>query len=148
MVKKNFDITRQYRDDLMQAYREVSAECWSQEEAWRKTAKHPAPRYYVTPGEAYDRMRRMVVGDTSQVDALSDCRRRMYYSMFEKLEEMTQRKETVGKSLWAICQTLVLQPAPEFFVTPRTVRHIYSNYKKYGSDFRHNDVYGKKKLEE
>lgn len=148
MPKKNYDITTQYRDDLMQAYREVSAKCWTQEEAWCKTAKHPAPRYYVTPGEAYERMRHMVVGDMTQVDALSDCRRRMYYSMFEKLQEMTQRKETVGMSLWSICQTLVLQPAPEFFITPRTVRYIYQNYKKYGSNFRHADVYGKKKLEE
>lgn len=146
MSKKDYDITQQYRDDLMEAYREVAASCWSQEEAWRKTAKHPARRYYVTAGEAYDRMRRMVVGDMSKVDAMTDCRRRMYYSMFEKLQEMIQRKEVIGQSLWAICQTLVLQPAPEFFISPRTVRYIYSNYKRYGKDFRHSEVYGKKEL--
>lgn len=89
----------------------------------------------------------MVVGDMTTVDNLSDCRRRMYYSMFEKLQEMTQRKEMIGMSLWAICQTLVLQPAPEFFITPRTVRYIYSNYKKYGNDFRHNKICSKNKLE-
>lgn len=131
----------------MQAYREVSAQCWTQEEAWRKTAKHPAPRYYVTPGEAYERMRHMVVGNMKQVEAMSDCRRRMYLSMFEKLQELSQRKEMIGMSLWSICQTLVLQPAPEFFITPRTVRYIYSNYKKYGNDFRQTDVYGKKRME-
>lgn len=146
MVKKNYDMTRQYRDDLMKAYREVSASCWSQEEAWRKTAKHPAPRYYVTPSEAYERMRHMVVGDMTQVDALSDCRRRMYYSMFEKLQELSQSRDMIGMSLWSICQTLVLQPAPEFFITPRTVRYIYQNYKKHGNDFRHSEVYDKKKL--
>lgn len=147
MTKKDYDMTRQYREDLMQAYREVSEKCWSQEEAWRKTAQHPAQRYYVTAREAYDRLRRMVVGDTSVVDNMSEYRRRMYYSLYEKLQEMMQKKEVIGRSLWSICQTLVLQPAPEFFISPRTVRYIYTHYKKYGSDFRHTDVYGKKKLE-
>lgn len=144
MSKSNFDLTKQFREDLMDAYREVSARCWSQGEAWRKTAKHPAPRYYVTAKEAHEKLRRMVAGDTSVVDNMTAPRRRMYYSLFEKLQEMTQQREMIGKSLWFMCPFLVTQPAPEFFVEPRTVRYIYLNYKKHGSNFRHRDVYGKK----
>lgn len=148
MTKKNYDIIQQYREDLMQAYREVSGKCWSQGEAWRKTAAHPAPRYYVSPREVYCILLRCVKGDFSEVDAMTDTKKRMYYSLFDKLQELSQRRDMIGKSLRAMCNELVLQPAPEFFVAPRTVRYIYINYKRHGSSFRHSDIYGKKELEE
>lgn len=145
MTKKSFDLTVQMREDLMTVYRDVSPRCWSQSEAWRRTVEHRAPRYYVSAKQAHDKLRRMVVGDMSEVDGMSAPRRRMYYSLFAKLQEMTQRKEFVGKSLWFLCPFLVTQEAPEFFISPNTLEQIYSNYKRHGKDYRHLDVYGKKR---
>lgn len=148
MTKLNYDITRMQREDLVRAYRDVYSKCWSQHEAWCKTARHPAPRYYVTAKEAYGKLRRMVVGDFSVVDALGPTRRRLYYSLFERLQELTQRKEYIGKSLWFLCPIVVSQPAPEFFIAPRTVKDIFIKYKLYGKDFRHREVYrGRHKAE-
>lgn len=148
MTKKNYDLTLELRDDLIAAYKEVYRKCWSQKEAWKKTAEHPAPRYYVTAKEAYEKLRHMVRGDTSVVDRLGYSKRRMYYSLFNKLEEMTQRRELIGKSLWFICPLLVAEPAPEFFVKPSTVKDIYIKYKLYGRDFKHKDVYKKRHADE
>ena len=144
MTKKNYELTLKLRDDLMAVYKDVYRKCWSQQEAWKKTAEHPAPRYYVTAKEAYEKLRHMVRGDMSAVDRLGRSKRRMYYSLFDKLEEMTQRRELVGKSLWFICPLLVAEPAPEFFVEPRTVKDIYTKYRLYGRDFKHRDVYKKR----
>lgn len=141
MTKQNYEITRMQRDALIKAYREVYGKCWSQQEAWRKTAEHAAPRYYVTAKEAYEKLRRMAVGDFSTVDALGKTRRRMYYSLFERMQELTQRKEYAGKSLWFLCPIIVSQPAPEFFIAPRTVKDIFMKCRLYGSDFRHSKVY-------
>lgn len=148
MTKKNYELTLKQRDDLMAAYKEVYRKCWSQQEAWKKTAEHPAPRYYVTAKEAYEKLRKMVTGDTSVVDKLGRSKRKMYYSLFDKLQEMTQKKELIGKSLWFICPFLVTQPAPEFFVEPRTVKDIYVKYKLHGRDFRHREVYKKRHEDE
>ena len=60
MTKQNYDITRMQREDLAKAYRDVYPKCWSQQEVWDKIAKHPAPRYYVSAKEAYEKLRRMV----------------------------------------------------------------------------------------
>lgn len=144
MTKKNYELTLKQRDDLMATYKEVYKKCWSQQEAWKKTAEHPAPRYYVTAKEAYEKLRHMVRGDTSVVDRLGRSKRRMYYSLFDKLEEMTQRRNLIGKSLWFICPLLVAEPAPEFFVEPRTVKDIYIKYKLYGRNFQHKNVYKKR----
>lgn len=141
MTKSNFDITRKQRDDIMAAYREVAPHCWSQKEAWEKTAKHPAPRYYLSPKQAWDVLRLMVKGDRSVVDSMPyQCKAR-YYSLFKKLQELIQRREFIGKSLWHICQHLVCQPAPEFFVQPETVKHIFLYYKKHGNDYRYTKLH-------
>lgn len=136
MSKSNYDLTRQQHEDLLAAYREVCGSCWTQQEAWEKTAKHAAPRYYITPKAAYNKLSRMVQGDTSEIDSLSDNRRRLYYSLFEKLKDLSQRKDLIGKSLWFLCPILVMQPAPEFFIKSKTVKDIFIKNRLYGSRSR------------
>lgn len=136
MTKKNFDLTAMQREDLMMAYRDVARACHKQEEAYEKVARHPAKRYYVSAKQAFEKLRKMVTGDFSEVDSMEEPRRRLYYNLFEKLNEMSQRKEYIGKSLYFICSFLVIEPAPEFFITPCRVRDIFCKYRKYGRDFR------------
>lgn len=136
MTKNNFDLTARQRSDVLQAYREVAPHCHSQEEAYIKTAQHPAPRYYVSPRNAWNRLRLMVTGDFSEVDAMLPNRRRMYYSLFNKLQELSQRRGFIGKSLWFICQFLVAEEAPEFFLTTDAVKRIFIYSKRYGTDYR------------
>lgn len=126
----------------MTAYRAVAPRCWTQEEAWVKTANHPAPRYYVCPEHAFNIMRVMAVGDFSVVNSMKNpLSRAKYYSLFDKLKKESERKCYIGKSLRFICDFLVLLPAPSFFVEPETVRQIFHYYKKHGREFRYNVIH-------
>lgn len=147
MTKTNYDLIARQREDLMMAYRDVAPRCHSQREAWIKVAAHPAPRYYVSPKQAFEKLRKMVMGDTSTVDVMSEPRRRMYYSLFNRLQELSQRKAFIGKSLYFMCTFLVGEPAPEFFLSPRTVEDIFSNCKRYGKEYRDMEL-RKQKLED
>lgn len=138
MTKTDFSLTARQREDIMKAYCDVANTCHSQKEAYMKVAAHPAPRYYVSPKQAFERLRRMVVGDFTVVDAMTEPRRRMYYSLFDRLKKVSQRKEFIGESLHSICQFLVGEPAPEFFLSPESVQYIFNKCKRYGKDFRDN----------
>lgn len=140
MTRRNFSLTCIMREDLLKAYREVYTSCRSQKEAYLKTVKHAAPRFYVTPKQAYDRLRLMVHGDFTEVDKLSLIRRKMYYDLFEKLNVTSQRTEYIGKSLWFICPFLVTQPADEFYLSVESFKDIFPTLKKYGKEYHHRDV--------
>ena len=60
----------------------------------------------------------------------------------KRMQELTQRKEYIGKSLWFLCPIIVSQPAPEFFMAPRTIKDTFVKCRLYGKDFRHGEVYG------
>lgn len=140
MTKTNYDLTAMQREDLMTAYRDVACTCHRQEEAYRKVAMHPAKRFYISAKQAHEKLRKMVIGDFSEVDRMTEPRKRMYYHLFNKLNEMSQRKEYMGKSLYFICSFLVIEPAPEFFISPCRVRDIFCTYRKYGKNFREMDL--------
>lgn len=144
MARANYELIDRQRDDLMKAYREIAPNCHSQQEAWEKVVHSPAPRYYVSPKRAWDILRRMAVGDFSKVDSMKPIRQKLYYTLFNRMDEMTQRKEFVGKSLWFICQFLVSEPAPEFFIQPSNLKFIFAYYKKYGKNYREMDLRKKK----
>lgn len=147
MSKKDFELTAIMRDDLMAAYRDVVSSCYTQKQAWEKTVKHPAPRYYVSAKQAHDVLRKMVKGDFSEVDAFRPQKKSMYYSLYRKLLEMSQQREYLKKSLWYICQFLVIQPAPEFFLSTSALQKNFMLYKKYGKYFRENKIYKHKNKE-
>ena len=115
---------------LMDTYRKVAPDCWSQQEAWEKTVRHPAPRYYITPKQAYQRLLPMLSGDFSEVDSLKPDRRRMYYSLYNQVVEAAQRRDFHGKSLWHIIPWVVSQPAPEFFIGTESIEKTFRFVKR------------------
>lgn len=135
------------RQDLMNAYREVYSKCHSQREAYIKTVKHPAPRFYVTPTQAYKMMRPVVAGDFSKLEALPPLKRDMYIEMFDTLRRMTQKQEFMGKSLWFICQFLVTYPASEFYLSINTFKDIFPSIKKHGKNYHFNDTRSRGKMQ-
>lgn len=130
MAKANYSIIEDMRSALMDAYREVAPDCWSQREAWERTVKHPAPRYYVTPKQAYQRILPMVSGDFSEIERMRPDRRRLYESLYKKVIEAAQRREFIGKSLWFIVPWVITQPAPEFFIGWECIRKTFRFIKK------------------
>lgn len=130
MSKRNYSIIEDMRVALMDTYRKVAPDCWSQQEAWEKTVRHPAPRYYITPKQAYQRLLPMLSGDKSEIDRLKPDRRRMYYSLYDKVIEMAQRREFYGKSLWHIIPWVITQPAPEFFIGTESLEKTFRFVKR------------------
>lgn len=129
-MKNDYDISKQFQDDLIKAYKSVAPFCWSQFEAYEKAVKQPAPRYYITPRQAAQVISPMVHGDFRRVDMMLPNKRRMYYSLFEKVVELSEKRAFIGKSLTYIMQYAVTQPAPEFFVTKYAVEQVRRYIKK------------------
>lgn len=115
-MKNDYDISRQQQDDLIKAYNKVAPTCFKQVDAYRKAVKEPAPRYYVTPKQAAQIISPMVRGDFSRFNKMSPNRKRMYYSLFLKVIELSEKRAFIGKSLIHIMEYAVLCPAPEFFI--------------------------------
>ena len=130
MGKVNYDISRQMQDDLIAAYSKVCDTSWNLKDACTKAVKLPAPRYYVTAKQAYQVIAPMIKGDFGHVDLMLPNRKRMYYSLFEKVVEMTEKRAFIGKSLYYIMQYAVVQPAPEFFIRWDTLAKIRNFIKK------------------
>lgn len=125
-MKTNYNISKQFQEDIIKAYNKVAYVSWTQEEAYKKAVKQPATRYYVSPKQAAQVIAPMVRGDFSKVDAMKPNRRRLYYSLFERVVEMSERRQFIGKSLAYIMEFAVNTPAPEFFVTHYLLAQIRS----------------------
>lgn len=125
----------------MAAYRDVVSGCYSQKQAYERTVVHSAPRFYITAKQAHDVLRKMVKGDFSEVDRFYPLKKKMYYDLYNILIEMSSHREYYKKSLWYICQFLVLQPAPEFYITPLAFSKIFMLYRKYGKYYKERMVY-------
>lgn len=118
MGKVNYDITKQMHQDLIDAYKRVCGDCWSQREAYVRMVNEPAPRYYVSPRQASQNIAMMVRGDFSKVDTMMPLRRELYYSLFDVVQRLSERREFIGKSLSYIMRFAVVEPAPKFFISP------------------------------
>lgn len=129
-MKNDYDISKQFQDDLIKAYNQVAPHCWSQSEAYEKAVKQPAPRYYISPRQAAQVISPMVHGDFEKVNMMLPNKRRMYYSLFQKVIELSEKRCFIGKSLLYIMQYAVAQPAPEFFVTGYSVEQVRRYIKK------------------
>lgn len=117
MSKMNYEISKQMQEDLMAAYARVCGDCWSQHEAYERMVNEPAPRYYVSPKQASQIIALMVRGDFSRVDMMLPLRREMYYSLFKVVQELSEKREFIGKSLSYIMKFAVVHPAPKFFIS-------------------------------
>lgn len=118
MSKTNYDISKQMQQDLIAAYKRVCGSCWSQHQAYERMVNEPAPRYYITPRQASQNIAMMVRGDFSRVDMMMPLRREMYYSLFGVVQQLSEKREFIGKSLSYIMRFAVIQPAPKFFISP------------------------------
>ena len=123
-MKNEYYITRQMQDDLIKAYNKVAPLSWTQKEAYEKAVKLPAPRYYITPKQALQVLSPMVKGNFEMVNMMLPNRKRMYYSLLEKVFELSEKRAFAGKSLSYIVQFAVASPAPEFFVSSEKLHRI------------------------
>lgn len=119
------------RQDMMKVYKEVYSSCWSQREAWEKTIRHPAPRFYISPKQAYEVLRPMFFyGDFSALGKMKPTRQRLYQALYEVVKSLSYKRDYIGMSLHKIVNHAISQPAPEFFVDWEAMRKIFRWQKR------------------
>jgi len=126
MSKSNYEISKQMQDDLINAYCKACDGAWTMNDACSKAVRMPAPRFYITPKQAYLVISPMVKGDFERVNLFNPLKRMMYYELFDVVMKLTEKREFIGKSLWYIMPFAVTQPASQFFISPHTlycIRH-------------------------
>ena len=123
---EDYSLRKQFYHDLIEAYKRVAPNCWTQYEAYERMVKEPAPRYYVSAKQAYQVMSHMVKGDFERVNMMLPLRRRMYYSLYDEFVSLCEKPMYYNKSLWFIVQHAVARPAPEFFISAERAKHIRS----------------------
>lgn len=125
MSRTIYKHTNEMRQALWEAYRDVYRHCWTQNEAWKRTVRHPAPRFYVSPKQARLVVAPLLRGDFSQLEKMSPEKKKMYREIYERVLQAAQRPEFVGKSLNYIIPHIVSQPAPEFYLEVETIRKTF-----------------------
>ena len=120
------------KEDLMKVYREVASkyECKDNQEAFRMCVEHPAPRFYVDPRRAHQRLSPMFYGDRSKIDCLPPLKREMYEELFAVVMKLKQKSAYWNKSLNYVLRFAVLEPAPRFYITPIRMRQIWAEKTK------------------
>jgi hypothetical protein len=138
MSKTDYSLSKQKREDLMAAFREATKQVLSSK-TYEIAVKMPAPRYYITPKQAYQIIAPMMKGDFTAFSMLKPLKRALYRSIFDKTIEMSARREFAGKSLWYVMPFVVCSPAPQFFISPKTLMMIRGElkHKRYDEDGRH-----------
>ena len=113
------DFTRQRNDDIMRAYREqlALANYIVMPEIFEKVAESPAKRFWVSEERAAVEVSRMLVG--KPFSRMRANKREMFQEIFRRY--LALRESCPGKSLIELVSIVVHQPAPKFYLTPRTV---------------------------
>lgn len=114
--------------DMVKIYREIAPDCWSQKQALDLVVMHEAPRFYILPHAAYNKLRLMFRGE--QVHALTPRLGKMYKDLYQIVVALSERPENQGKSLRQLCAIAVNMRAPEFYVSSETFRKMLTKHRK------------------
>lgn len=113
------DFTGQRNNDLMRAYREqlVKARFIVMPEIFELVAESPASRFWVSEERAAIVVAKMLAG--KPLPRMRSNKREMFDEIFRRF--LLMREQYPQKSIYTLVTKIVNQPAPKFYLTPRTV---------------------------
>lgn len=115
--------------ELVKVYREVAPLCITQKQALERVVSHKASRFFILPHTAYCRLYgRFVRGEDFKLT--KELEMRMYGELYRRVVELSESPEHYGKSLYDLCEIVVNQPAPEFYIQPESLRTILSKQSR------------------
>ena len=123
-MKKDAQLYEQKVSELLSVYRKVAPDCFTQKQALKRVVEHPASRFYIQGHTAYNKLRSYFNGLTDKIPIEKECDKRMYEEIYRRVVEMSKQPEYYGKSLGQLCEIIVEQPAPEFYMKPEAFRQI------------------------
>lgn len=113
------DFTRERNADLMRAFREqiALARFIVMPEIFELVAESPASRFWVSEERAAIVISAMAAG--KPLPRMRSNKREMFEEIYRRF--LIERKENPKKSVYELVTKIVNQPAPKFYLTPRTV---------------------------
>ena len=129
---KSIDLRLERDMALFVAYKQsLSANTFrTQDDAVDFARKSPAPRFYIDGFFARIVLRRMLNGQPPGVTGKNTLRK--FEELLKRYIESEKQNLFPGMNFKAICNILVEQPAPEFYISRRTARAIISAQMKLG----------------
>lgn len=129
MPIKNDQDLQEMKDDLMKVYKEVAPFCKSQNEAWKRTVLHPAPRYYLSEPHAIRVIKSIINGETDKIDKMPSTVKRRCYSLYNEVLRLSENPKYTNKPIVYLVRLALYNPAPEFFLTTERFRRIFYEEK-------------------
>lgn len=128
---KNNECRKQMYDELMKVYCKVCREfeCRTQSEAFDRTVRQPASRFFVEPRRAYQNIYPMLRGDYSQLEKMKPLRQEMYKALYDVVIRLSQKRQFWGKSPYYIVRFAVMEPAPRFYIGIEKMRKVFRERK-------------------
>lgn len=125
-------------DELMRVYCKVCRDydCRTQAEAFERTVRHPASRFFVTPRRAYQNIYPMLRGDFSKLERMKPLRQEMYKALFAAVIKLSQKRQFVGRSPYYIIKFAIMEPAPRFYIGAEKMRKVFRAHKQVKRDER------------
>ena len=122
------DFTRQRNDDIMRVFRRQLqlADHIIMPDIFEKVANSPASRFWVSEERAAVEISRMLAG--KPFSRMRSNKREMFDEIFRRFLKL--RKIHPDLSPLELASIIVHQPAPKFYLTPRTVGEIIYRIKK------------------
>ena len=145
-MAKNFgailEFTRQRNDDIMRAYRIqiLNAEYIVMPEIFRLVAESPAARFWVSEERATAVISKMLAGKS--LSKMRPSKKEMFDEIFRRFSIL--RQSLPDKSILELVSIVVNQPAPKFYLTPRTIGEFIYRIrngwydKQYNRNRKHN----------
>lgn len=118
-------------DELMKVYCKICREyeCRTQAEAFERTVRHPASRFFIEPRRAYQNIYPLLRGDYSRLEKMRPLRQEMYKGLFDIVMKLSQKRQFWGKSPYYIVRFAVMEPAPRFYIGVENMRKVFRERK-------------------
>lgn len=122
------DFTLHRNDDIIRTYRRILAKSnfIIMPDIFQKVAESPASRFWVSEERAAIVISRMIAGKT--LPPMRPNKQEMFLEIYRRV--IILRRHNPNESLFQLVSTVVNQPAPKFYLTPRTVGEFIYRIKK------------------
>lgn len=116
------DFTRQRNEELLRVFRMhlARARYIIMPEIFQQVAESQASRFWVSEERAAVEVSRMLIG--KPFSRMRPNKREMFEEIFRRF--LILREEHPEKSVFELVSVIVYQPAPRFYLTPRTVGEL------------------------
>ena len=121
------DFTIERNNDLLRAFREqlALARYIVMPEIFELVAESPASRFWVSEERATIVISAMIAG--KPLPRMRPTKREMFNEIYTRF--LIERKKFPSKTIYELVSAIVIQPAPKFYLTPRTVGELIYRIK-------------------